>query len=401
MDTSNKRFRFKDLYRFRGYKFCDSFLENDAVLVVLRRTSRTGVCPACKRRCRHIHNKRSRRIRDLDVVESKVYVEFVSYEIDCVCGYLGFEALGFCDAYSRYTRRFEEKIVILCIKMCIKDVAKEMRISWGAVKHIDKKNLRKYLIPLDAAAPVKLGVDEIAYEKGHKYLTIVRDADLGKVIWVGEGRKKETLDAFFRELGAAKSMQIKHAVMDMWDPYIASIRANTNASIIFDKFHIAKKINEAVDAVRKQEFAKADAQERKDMKHKRFLILARQKRLDDTKRETLRDLLDINTNLQTAYLLKEQMLDIFDETTKETAIKRLQKWFRNINNAAITPLQAAAKTIKNYLYGIINYFDCKITNAQSEGFNNKINIIKRRAYGFRDLEYFKLKILQTCGLNHH
>jgi transposase len=281
--------------------------------------------------------------------------------------------------------------------MTIKDVAIEMGISWNTVKLIDKKHLRKYLVPLDEANPLNLGIDEIAYEKGHKYLTVVRDVDLGKVIWVGEGRKKETLDEFFHKLGAEKALRIQHVVMDMWDAYISSVRANTDAIIVFDKFHVAKKINEAVDAVRKQEFANADSRERKDMKHKRFLVLARRKNLDEAKRETLRDLLDINTNLTTAYLLKEQALDIFDETDKDIAIKRLQKWFRNIDDAAIAAFQPVVKTIKNYLYGIINYFDKRITNAQSEGFNNKINIIKRRAYGYRDLEYFKLKILQSCG----
>lgn len=397
MTPHKPRFRFQDLYQFHGFKFSEICWEKDALVVSLRRTRRTGTCAACGKRCSHIQARRRRRARDLSVVSTMVFVAFDCFELDCNCGYLGWERVSFCEEYSRYTTRFEEKVVILCAKMTIKDVAAEMSISWNAVKLIDKKHLRKYLVPLDEANPKNLGVDEIAYEKGHKYLTVVRDVDLGKVIWIGEGRKKETLDEFFHKLGAEKALRIQHVVMDMWDAYIASVRANTDAIIVFDKFHVAKKINEAVDAVRKLEFANADSRERKDMKHKRFLVLARRKNLDEAKRETLRDLLDINTNLTTAYLLKEQALDIFDETDKDTAIKRLQKWFRNIDNATIAAFKPVAKTIKNYLYGIINYFDKRITNAQSEGFNNKINIIKRRAYGYRDLEYFKLKILQSCG----
>jgi transposase len=398
MGGHKQRFRFSDFYRFPGFNFAESFYEEDHIVVSLHRTRSTGTCPACGKRCSHINARRTRRVRDLNVVTTPVSLEFTMFEVDCHCGYLGWELLPFCDEYSRYTTRFEEKVVILCAKMTIKDVATEMSISWNAVKLIDKKHLRKYLVPLGEANPEEIGVDEIAYEKGQKYLTVVRDAVIGKVIWVGEGRKKETLDTFFSELGAEKALRIKYAVLDMWDPYIASIKANTDAIIVFDKFHVAKKINEAVDAVRKQEFAKADPHERKEMKHKRFIILSRRKNLDEKKRETLQDLLSINATLQVAYLLKEQVLDIFDERTPQAALSRLEKWFRNVKDAGITAFDSVVKTMRNYFNGIINYFHHPITNAQSEGINNKINVIKRKAYGFKDLEYFKLKILQTCGI---
>ncbi|MFH1063584.1 MAG: ISL3 family transposase [Candidatus Woesearchaeota archaeon] len=367
--------------------------------MVLKRTGKTGKCPVCGKRCRHIHKKRKRRIRDLDLACSKTYVWFAYFDIVCSCGYDGVEELDFVESYSRYTKRFEEKVVVLCKFMCIKDVANEMRIGWETVKNIDKRNAMKYVANLENIVPKRIGVDEIAYEKGHKYLTVVRDVDLGKVIWVGKGRKKETLDSFFKELGIEKSWNIHVAVCDMWDPYIASIKANTNAAIVFDKFHIAKVINEAVDKIRKKEFAKADEEERKKMKKKRFMILSRQKNLKSEKTEELNQLLEQNSTLYTAYVLKEQVLDIFDDE-KIIAKRRLNTWLKNIFSTGIDQLQEVAKRICNYLYGIYNYFDYKITNAQSEGFNNKINIIKRRAYGFKDLEYFKLKILQTCGINH-
>ncbi|MDP2749397.1 MAG: ISL3 family transposase [Nanoarchaeota archaeon] len=400
MGASNTKFRFKDLYQFKGYKFCDSFVENNNILVVLKRTSKTGICPCCNKRCRYIHSRTKRKIRDLDVVDSKVYISFTSYQLDCNCGYNGYEELDFCEDYSRFTKRFEEKTVILCMKMCIKDVAKEMRIGWEATKRIDKKNAAKYVIDLEQVNPKRIGIDEIAHEKGHKYLTVVRDVDLGKVIWVGKNRRKETLDEFFKKLGIRKSWNIDVAVCDMWDPYIASIKANTNAAIVFDKFHIAKAITEAVDKVRKQEFAKADKEERINMKHKRFLILSRQKNLVSEKQEELRQLFDQNKNLFVAYLLKEQALDIFDEQRESVGLKRFKKWFKNVHDAGIEQFNEVAKRIDKYFYGIANYFIYRLTNAQSEGFNNKINIIKRRAYGFRDLEYFKLKILQSCGLKH-
>jgi transposase len=183
----------------------------------------------------------------------------------------------------------------------------------------------------------------------------------------------------------------------MWDPYIASIHEHTHAAIVYDLFHVANRINDALDTVRKQEFNKADATTRKKFKKKRFLILKRGKRLDGESREKLTTLMTENERLYQAYLLKEQALDIFDEKDEVTALQRLIRWFENVKEANLAPFDTVVKTITSYLDGIVNYFKHRLTNAASEAFNTKINIIKRRAYGFHDLDYFKLKILQACG----
>jgi transposase len=397
MGASKQRFELKKLFNFDGFKIFGFWDENEHILVELERTKKTGNCPKCGKRCGYIKDRCKRRIRDLDIVNSKTMIEFEEYKIECSCGYSGVEKLSFVNKFSRFTKRFEYKVAVLCKVMTLKDVAKEMKINWTAVKRIDKEFAKRFFVDLRYLNPKRIGIDEIAYEKGHKYLTIVRDVDKNIVIWIGIGRKKETLDNFFVKLGKRKSKQIIVAVMDMWDPYIKSIIEHTKADIVFDKFHIAKKINEAVDKVRKKEFAKADDQERKKMKKKRFLILARQKRLNDSKRESLFDLLDINKKLYSAYLLKEQVLDIFDENNEYSAMKRLKRWFKNVADTGIEQFLPVIKTLKRYLYGIINYFKHRLTNAASEGFNNKINVIKRKAYGFRDLEYFMLKIFQSCG----
>jgi transposase len=316
----------------------------------------------------------------------------------CSCGYRGFEKFGFLDKYSLYTKRFEDYIALLCEKMTLKDVSRLCRIDWKTAKNIDKKYLAEQIVPISGLNPIRIAVDEIAYEKGHHYITVVRDIDLNRVIWVGLERKKETMDKFFAELGKEKSIRIKIAVMDMWDPYIASVKENCpDAEIIFDKFHVSKKVNEALDSIRKAEFRKADKEERKGMKKKRFLILSRQERLEPEQKETVEDLKEVNAQLYEAYLLKEQVLDIFDEKNWHGAAIRLGKWIANVERLGIEPYIKVIKTIRNYWYGIVNYFKYRLTNAGSEGFNNKINVIKRRAYGFRDTGYFMLKILQSCG----
>lgn len=156
-------------------------------------------------------------------------------------------------------------------------------------------------------------------------------------------------------------------------------------------------MNEALDSIRRTEFAKAPKDERKGMKKKRFLILSRQERLNPEQKESPEDLKSVNDRLYSAYLLKEQVLNIFDEDNPASAWVRLGKWIANVQRSGIKAYENVVKTMKNYWYGIVNYFKYKLTNAASEGFNNKINIIKRRAYGYRDLEYFRLKILHSCG----
>ena len=387
---------FKQIFCFVGYIICGISVNTEKAVVTLKRTDEKCECPKCKRRC-SIIEVYTRTIRDMDISGRRCYIILETCHVKCSCGYYGIEKLDFLDKYARYTKRFVEYVAMLCQKMSLKDVAEIAGINWKTAKRIDKEELQKLVKNLKNANPKRIGVDEIAYEKGHKYITVVRDLDSERVIWVKEGRAKEDLDQFFIELGKRKCNKIIVAVIDMWKPYIASIKEHTNAEIVFDKFHVSKKINEAVDKIRKKEFAKADKEERTNMKHKRFLILSRRKNLKPEEVETLDVLMEQNKPLFIAYVMKEQGLDVFDEIDPINGIARIHKWIDNVILTGIEEFNNVIETIKTYLYGIINYFKYRITNAASEGFNTKITVLKRRAYGFRDLEYFKLKILQSCG----
>jgi transposase len=287
----------------------------------------------------------------------------------------------------------------LCTRMTIKDVAEHMDMNWKTVKSIDKYYIKEQIESLRNINPKRIGVDEIAYRKGHNYLTVVRDLDLDAVIWVGFNRRKETLDEFFHLLGKEKRREISVVVTDMHKPYLASIRENCRqADVVIDKFHVIKMINEAIDEIRKREFAKADYDLRKKMKKMRFIILRRLRRLNDRQRENLYEMMALNDNLFQAYLLKEHISDIFDELSPADALERMKGWARNVNQSGLQPFIKVLGTIRRHIRGIYNYFKHQVTNAQSEGFNTKINIIRRKAYGFWDLEYFMLKIHQACGV---
>lgn len=392
------RLSISNLFDFEHYKLLDFFVTSNEVRVYIQNTRKTGTCPKCNKQRRPVEDEYERCIRDLDISGKVCFIYFIEYKIRCPCGYRGIEKVDFVDKYNPYSKRFEEFVAKLCRSMCILDASKIAKISWYRAKCIDKKYLSKLVTGLESVNPRRIGVDEIAYEKAHKYLTVVRDIDLGKVIWVGKGRKEETLDKFFAELGKQKSRNIRVAVMDMWDPYIASVRKNApQAEIVFDRFHISKKVNEAVDKIRKKEFAKAGKEERKKMKKKRFIILKRNKNLNSKQQESLDEIMETNTNLYKAYLIKEQVLDILDTDKLAVGIQRFAEWFRNVEEAGFDEFMKIVYMLKRYWYGIKNYFKHRLTNAASEAFNNKINIIKRRAFGFRDLEYFMLKILQCCG----
>jgi transposase len=388
-----KRYNFnkliRSIYRFLGFVISGYTLIDDSVIIHLKRKWRKVQCPGCGRRIYPTSKVYERKVRDLDLGPYTAYINFTEFKLRCKCGFEGYEKFDFIRPYSRYTIRFEDYVSILCEKMSLLDVSRVMEIDWKTAKEIDKLYIKSKIGSLDNTFPTKIGIDEIAYEKGHKYLTIVRELFLGKVIWIGLARKEDTLNQFFYELGKEKTRNIELAVVDMWDPYIASIKKNCPiADIVIDRFHLMKIINDAVDKIRKEEFAKADDKERKNMMHKRFLILARSKNLKPEQKDNLEYLMKRNRKLYKAYLLKEEIGDIFDEEDENVAYWRLIDWIENVKKSKIEHLFKCLKTIRKYFYGIYNYFRYKVTNAGSEGFNNKINVIKRRAYGFSDLESF-------------
>ena len=390
---------FRAIYAFLGFTYSEISDLGDYIVISLRRFGKTSICPVCGRRNKHSAEYQIRIIRDSDLGPKKCFLKFNEYRIYCKCGFKGYERLSFVRPYARYSIRFEESVYRLCPHMSITDVANFFDIDWKTVKDIDIHYTKERIKPLAELSPRRIGVDEVAYAKGQKYLTIVRDIDLGLVIWIGLGRKKETLDLFFAELGFIKSAQITVVTMDMWDPYIASVNEHCpGADIVFDKFHIVKIVSEALDKVRKMLFENATDEERKSMKRKRWLILRRNDRLDDEQKQQLKTLMKKNKPLYKAYLLKEHLSNILDGFDLATAVNRLEGWFKNIDSSKLEPFQKCAETIRNHLYGVLNYFRHLVTNAGSEGLNNKINLIKRRAYGYTDIDYFKMKIFQACGV---
>jgi transposase len=387
----------RNLFNFKRYKSFLLSFKND-VIIGLKSRRKTGICPKCGKRCSCVEQHYRRQIRDLDMCSKKCFLVFDEKKIRCKCGYRGIEKLDFVSKSSRVTSRMENFVVTLCELMSIKDVAKITKLDWKTVKEIDFYYLKSMLPDISKLNVTRIAIDEIAIMKGHKYFTIIRDYDTGIVLKIGFGRAYQDVVHALSQLNPEKLSAIKYVSMDMWDPYIKAIKEFCpNAEIVFDKFHVVKKVNEGLDKVRRLIFSNAEFSERINVKRKRFLILSRNKNLSQDKQEDLETLILNNERLYWAYLLKEQILSIFDDkiSTFEQIKARLTQWMENVLSNEIEEFYDAVETIRRHFEGILNYFRYGMTNAIAEGFNTKINIIKRRAYGFVDLAYFMLKICQS------
>jgi len=279
--------------------------------------------------------------------------------------------------------------------MTVQDVSKLYRLNWGTVKNIDKEYLKKhYAKPVLKDVEI-IAIDEFAYQKGHKYQTVVYDLKAGRVIYVGQGRAEESLDRFFKRLRHSRAT-IKAVAMDMWLPYFNAVIHNIpDAKIIFDRFHIVKMMNQTMDEVRRALYHdEAFLNNRDVVKGIRWLLLKNNKNLSDEKneRDRLEQALQINKPLAQTYYLKEELGQLWLQNNRQEAEIFLQSWVDQAHATTIQALRKFANTLMAHRTGILNWFDYRISTGPLEGFNNKIKVLKRKAYGYRDMEYFALKI---------
>ena len=380
-------------------KFESAVTHGDSTEIHLERDYSLGfTCSGCGQMCFLSWDRRQARIRDLSVFELKTYLITDKHRTDCpTCG-VKIEKLEFADPYSRCTTRFEELVARLCRITNLKQVAELLSLDWKTVKAIDKKYLEKQFAIPDYDGLRLLAVDEIASHKGHNYFTVVMDLERTRVVWVGKTRTQETLDQFFKELGPERSKKIEAVACDMWDPFIASIKDNVpQAKIVFDKFHVIKNYSKVIDKVRNIEFKKAAEEKKEAIKGTKYLLLKNRDKLEKDQKEQLKTLLELNENINIAYMLKDDLKRVWKYKSRGWADKSLDSWISTAVASNIKPLMKFAQTLDNYRYGIVNHCSYPIDTGKLEGMNNKIKVIKRIAYGFHDDDYFILKIKQGCS----
>ena len=300
-----------------------------------------------------------------------------------------------------YTKRFAFYIGRRCRGSSIRDVAKEFHLDWKTVKALEKQYMQEQLRRVGTPGPKVIGVDEVSIRKGHTYRIVVSDLERKRPIWFGgEDRSEKSMDLFYRWLGEKKSKGIQLAVMDMWKAFHNSTRKHVpQAAILFDKFHVIRHLNEALDKVRKIEYARLSGKNRRFIKWQKYTLLSRRENLDTEGRVALRTLLKANKRLNVAYLLKESFGQLWEYKKEGWARKFFDNWRSSLKWQRLKTYEEFAQMIESHWDGIAAFIQSedKVSLGFVEGLNNKIRVIQRRAYGLRDEEYLRLKVL-TCML---
>lgn len=303
--------------------------------------------------------------------------------------------VAFADEKVRYTRAFARYALELSRHMTIQDVAVQLGVGWDLIKEIQKQYLQQHFSRPKLKLLKRLAIDEISIGKGHRYLTIVLDLDSGAVVFQGDGKGAEALDPFWKRLRCSGA-KVQAVAIDMSAAYWLAVRENLpEAVVVFDHFHIVKLINHELSELRRELHHEATSKlHQKVLKGTRWLLLTNPENLDKKKKEPqrLKAALKLNESLAKAYYLKEQLRQIWDEPDKRCAAAALDEWILMAEYSGVARLQKLARTIQSHRQGILAWFDHPITTAQLEGTNNKIKTMKRQAYGFRDLQFLKLKI---------
>jgi transposase len=341
-------------------------------------------------------------VRDLSCGGWRVYLEVEIRRVDCPdCGAVKVEGLDWLADLPFYTKRFAFHVGRRCRDSALKAVAQEMRLDWKTVKELDKQYMREQLRRTGCPAPEVIGIDEISIRKGHTYRIVVSDLLRRRPIWFGgQGRTESDLDQFYAWLGSKKCRRIRLAVMDMWKAFRAATRRHApQAAILFDKFHILGHLGEALDQVRRSEYARLAGPQRRFIKGQRYTLLSHQENLTLEGRRALKKLLRVNRRLQVAYLLKESFDQLWSYEREGWALRFFENWKAALKWQRLKPYEKFARMIEAHWEGIASF--CQLENQVSlgfvEGLNNKIRVLQRRAYGLRDEEYLRLKVL-TCML---
>lgn len=359
----------------------------------------TPRCHRCEAGADRIHSRYWRRIRDLSLGEHETWLWLQIRRLRCPdCEAIRAEGFDFVASYARVTKRMARYIAQLCRMLSVAAVARHLGLDWKLVKACDKAVLLEEFGETDTSGLRLLAVDEISLKKGHRYMTVVLDLETGRVVWMGQGRKKKTLTAFFALMSEEERAAVEAVAIDMWAPYVRAIQACLpNARIIYDLYHVVANYHTKVlDKVRIAAYKKAATEdERRWIKGSRYLLYKNDENLTDKQRPKLERLLEVNQQIHTAYLLRDELKEIWTLRSPWAVRQALGAWCELARESDLGPLERFADSLRRHRRGIVAHARYPIGTGRLEGTNNKIKVIKRRSYGFRDPTYFTLKVKQA------
>ena len=388
-------------FPFMRVKITKQTIHDDAesAMICLRQDLRyQPLCHNCQTPALTVHTQGRRRfVQDLNLASRAVWLNVEYRKVWCEqCDGVRVEHLSFCDAGKRVTHRLARYIHDLCRVLTIKEVAERFDLHPTTVKEIDKSFLVQEFSKTDYSGLQILAIDEIALKKGHTYMTVVLNYLTGRVVWMGQGRSMETLDQFFDGMTTGQKAAIEAVAMDMWEAYINRVEYHCpQANIVFDFFHVVQGFGRVIDKIRRDEYLQASQEDREILKGSRYLLLKNEENLTEKQRPRLQTLLAMNETLNTVYVLKDQLKMVYYYSDRELVKQTLDDWCRMAQTVSHPSMRAFIKKLRFFEYGILNHGDYPIGTSDLEGVNTKIKLIKRRAYGYHDSDYFALKVKQA------
>ena len=381
-------------FGLRGYRYVKSEYLGGGVLFTVEPEPKTLSCTACGSPNVFRSGETLRNFHALPIGSRQVMLQACIPRLACRQA-----AIGFAEPRRTYTKSFERYVLELSQSMTILDVAKHLNASWDVVKDIQKRNLNKHFAKPKLKHLTRLAIDEIAVGKGHRYLTVVLDLKSGAVVFVGDGKGADALLPFWKRLRASHA-KIEAVATDMSPAYIDAVTTHLpKAALVFDRFHVMKLYNKKLSQLRRNLQREAtDGPMKKSIKGTRWLLVKNPENLDPARNEhqRLAEILKLNEPLALAYYLKEDLREVWEQVDEEAAESHLMDWILRAEISGVAcffMLSKFAKTLRLHAQGILAWYDYPISTGPLEGTNNKNKTIKRQAYGFRDHEFFKLKIL--------
>ena len=353
-------------------------------------------CSGCGQAVSSAHDRTLRRIRDLPLFDDRVELHVPRLRLACPgCG-PRLEALEWLDPHCRVTRRMAESVARLCAMTSLRHAAGWFGLDWKTVKRIDFRHLERTLGPIDLSGVTTIAMDEFAIQKGHRYATVVVEPERKRVLWVGRGRSRAEVRPFFELLGPDGCRRLRAVAMDMNTAYDLEVRRHCpNAEVVYDLFHVVAKYGrEVIDRVRVDEANRLrdDKPARRIVKTSRWLLLRNRENVPSDQSAKLDELLAANRALLTVYLLKDELKALWRCRSEHVARQCWSEWLARATQSGLAPLQSFARRLTPYLPGIVAQCRWPMGTNLVEGINNRIKVIKRIAYGFRDDAYFFLKI---------
>lgn len=374
---------------------CHQHIKDTLTLTLEPLTTELPRCGRCLAPTPLIHDRRIRHVRDRDLLDQHVQLQVPVRRVNCLnCGRVS-EHIDWLEPSSRLTQRLRAWVETLLQMLPISHISRLTGLHWHTIKAIDKRRLQASVGDFNPGDVRRLVMDEFALHKGHRYATVIMDAERTRVLWVGKGNSRKAIRPFFEQLGE-QCKQIEAVAMDMNTAFDREVKQHCpQAEVVYDLFHVVARYGrEVIDRIRVDQAnaLRHDKPARKVVKQSRWLLLRNRDNLNDGQAVQLQDLLAANQPLATVYVLKDALKEIWYAPSVREGWRRWRSWLRHAQESGLAPLQRFARNLKRYARGILASARFHMHTSLLEGVNNRIKVIKRMAYGFRDSDYFFLKI---------